>query len=147
MKKHFFRLMLIVGMFTQTACYHQSSLPQYEPFPTVVPVLVLAQYQHCEFLTSGISVVKQPSQWQGRELLPSHWFQQYRLYAISFGQQRSLGYSIEVDKQATLQGDTILVDAWLNSPSPDSMKAQIMTHPCVLIGMGMTDYQVVLLNP
>jgi hypothetical protein len=147
MMKRFLRLMLIVGVFTQTACYHQASLPQYASFPAVVPVLVLAQYQHCEFLTSGIRPLTQASQWQGREPLPSYWFQQYRIYAISFGRQPSLGYSVEVDTSAIQKGDTVLIDARLHSPSPDAMKAQIMTHPCTLIGMAIDDYQVDLLNP
>ncbi len=59
---------------------------------------------------------------------------------ISFGEQKSAGYFIEIRK-VYMRGSTLVVKAILLKPPQDSFQAQVITHPYNLIAVPIGDYK------
>jgi hypothetical protein len=59
---------------------------------------------------------------------------------ISFGEQKSAGYFIEV-RNVYVRGSTLVVKAILITPPQDSFQAQVITHPYNLVVVPVGDYK------
>ena len=60
------------------------------------------------------------------------------MIAISRGEQPTAGYGFDVDGFRREPG-TAVVDVTWTTPSPDAMVAQVITHPCVVVGIAESD--------
>jgi hypothetical protein len=59
---------------------------------------------------------------------------------ITFGEQKSAGYFIEIRK-VYIRGSTLVIKAILITPPQDSFQAQVITHPYNLIVLPVGDYK------
>lgn len=59
---------------------------------------------------------------------------------ISFGEQKSAGYFIEIRK-VYLRGSTLVFKAILRKPSQDDFQAQVITHPYNVVVVPVGDYK------
>ena len=57
-----------------------------------------------------------------------------RVYVVSKGPQPTPGYGLELE-QARLQGNTLTLAFNWQTPPDDAVLAQVLTHPCIAIGI------------
>ena len=57
------------------------------------------------------------------------------LLAIALGPQPTPGYGVYADSPAQLEDGTLHVQIQRTTPPPDAMLAQVITHPCVVLGI------------
>ena len=65
---------------------------------------------------------------------PAHTPTDLLLVAVSRGQQPTPGYGFEL-LEGTLKGDAVTVRLGWNRPAADAVLAQVITHPCIVIGL------------
>ena len=58
-----------------------------------------------------------------------------RLIAISRGEQPTAGYALELISASTATGDEITVVVAWREPAADAVVAQVITHPCLVLGL------------
>lgn len=56
------------------------------------------------------------------------------LIAVSRGEQPSAGYSLSL-RQGQMKDDTLQINVEWKAPSADAMTAQVITHPCLVVGL------------
>lgn len=56
------------------------------------------------------------------------------LIAVSKGQQPTPGYGFEL-LEGTMKGDEVTVRLAWTEPPPDAVLAQVITHPCIVLGL------------
>lgn len=59
---------------------------------------------------------------------------QMLMVAISRGQQPTAGYGWRLEG-ARVEGSTAVIDVHWATPAPDTMVAQVITHPCLVVGL------------
>tara|TARA_R110002167_G_scaffold113852_4_gene287275 strand:+ start:1090 stop:1599 length:510 start_codon:yes stop_codon:yes gene_type:complete len=58
------------------------------------------------------------------------------LYLVSQGKQTSAGFGFNIaDNTGSLIAETLTLPITLTSPDPSSMRAQVMTSPCLVLGI------------
>ncbi len=57
------------------------------------------------------------------------------LLAISKGQRPTPGYSLEVDGPGVLEAGELTINIVEARPDPGAIMAQVMTHPCLVVGI------------
>lgn len=76
--------------------------------------------------------------------LPKVDFQQELVLSVSFGQQNTAGYSIELrnisTKRAKSSSPVLIVEAVLIKPPADALLAQMITHPYLLVSTPKSGY-------
>lgn len=63
--------------------------------------------------------------------MPQVDFQEFFVFLASAGEKPTAGYGMDL-KKATLQGDLLIIELFLNNPSPGTMQAQVLTNPFLL---------------
>lgn len=58
-----------------------------------------------------------------------------RLIAISRGEQPTAGYGLDLVSASTTNGETIEVIVNWREPAADAVVAQVITHPCLVLGL------------
>ncbi|MBI5185194.1 MAG: protease complex subunit PrcB family protein [Nitrospinae bacterium] len=58
-------------------------------------------------------------------------FQEFFVFLASAGEKPTAGYGMEL-KKVTWQGDLLIIELFLNKPSPGTMQAQVLTNPFLL---------------
>jgi hypothetical protein len=56
------------------------------------------------------------------------------LIAVSRGSQRTAGFSLELER-ARREGATAVIEVRWQAPEPGAMVAQVITHPCLVVGL------------
>lgn len=56
------------------------------------------------------------------------------MVAVSRGPQPTPGYALSLEG-ATRQGDTAIISVHWKTPGPDAVLAQVITHPCLVVGL------------
>lgn len=147
---------LVAGIaFALSGCQHGLSQPS--SGDEQMKITVLEQPLLCPIAKSGITEITSSKQWSGMlgsspfsqpVVLSKAWFEQYRLFAVSFGSKPTAGYSVKVNEQASYDAakQTLHITASLQGPPAGSMTAQVITSPCVLVGAPKGDYQAVLIT-
>ena len=71
-----------------------------------------------------------------------------KLFIISQGTKSSAGYGFEVQgEQATLNNHTLVLPITLTSPAKDAYLAQVMTSPCLVVGIdSKANYQSIVVD-
>jgi hypothetical protein len=64
------------------------------------------------------------------------------LFALSKGRQPTPGYSFSLLDARLKDGKAELTLRW-HSPEPESIQAQVITYPCIVIGVEQADYSIV----
>jgi len=73
-------------------------------------------------------------------------FDRYIAVFVSYGMQKSSGYSIEIRSVFTRK-DTLIIKTILITPPPESFQAQVITHPYILVIIRRDDYhRIQLMN-
>jgi hypothetical protein len=116
-----------------------------------VEVITLMSHGHCQELAPGVHRVDldtvarlrgstmigfedDPSGSEEEELL---------LIAIALGQRPSAGYGLVLDGPGQLHERALTLRVAETRPSPDAMAAQVITHPCLVVGIPDRDLDVV----
>jgi PrcB C-terminal len=58
-----------------------------------------------------------------------------RLVAIASGDYPTPGYSLAIDSEPKLQGNELTIAVKLSKPAPDAILAQMITRPCLVVGI------------
>jgi hypothetical protein len=97
-----------------------------------------------EFLSDSESYQSYYTRLHGQEVpkprAPSVNFTRNRVLFISFGTQKTAGYSIEL-LDVYIRNDILVVKADLHSPFKDEFQAQMVTHPYMLILVPRAGYK------
>lgn len=78
---------------------------------------------------------------QAEQSLPS--LEATRIFALSKGPQPTPGYAF-ADPSAKLDADTLRLKVRWESPAADAVLPQMMTHPCLVIGIPKTEAAVLI---
>lgn len=68
-----------------------------------------------------------------------------RIVFLSFGKKSTAGYAIELI-EVYIRGDVLVLEAMITSPLSDSMQAQVVTHPYLLVFVPKPGYRRVELR-
>lgn len=70
------------------------------------------------------------------------------LFLVAQGQKPSAGYGFKiVAESGSLIEQTLTLPIYLTKPEPDSMQAQVMTSPCMILGIdSKADYQKLVID-
>ncbi len=71
-------------------------------------------------------------------------FQRHTVVFLSYGEQRTSGYKIEL-RSVIKRKDSLILKTLLVTPPPDSFQAQVMTHPYLFVLVPRDDYRRVQL--
>ena len=112
-----------------------------------IPVTEVLNHGHCSGLAAGVSEANldDVARFRGRRMLgnaalppdsePVNASAPPRLIAISRGEQPTAGYSLELLSAQTVgEGDTRIRLRW-RTPSAHDSVAQMITHPCMVVGL------------
>lgn len=75
---------------------------------------------------------------------PSVDFEKYFVVFVSYGIQKTSGYSIEIRSIFTRK-DNLVIKTVFITPPPESFQAQVITHPYILVKIRRDDYRFVQL--
>mgnify|MGYP001825925314 FL=1 len=64
------------------------------------------------------------------------------MVSISLGQQPTAGYALSLDS-AFAEGTTALIRVIWDSPPADAVLAQVITHPCLVVGLPSASFSKV----
>jgi hypothetical protein len=74
-------------------------------------------------------------------------FSTRRVVFVSYGRQTTAGYAIEL-LDVYIKGNVLVLEALFSTPLKDSMQAQVITHPYLLLSVSRAGYtRVELRNP
>lgn len=62
---------------------------------------------------------------------------------VEHGSRNSGGYGVAVSRTAGRRGDVLILKATFIAPAPNRMVAQMLTSPCVLVGLPAAQYGAV----
>jgi hypothetical protein len=120
---------LLAGALCGCSGHHEASL---------VEVL---NHDQCRISEAGVQVVgmEELARIRGGRLLsapdePEATPADLLLVAVSRGQQPTPGYGFEL-LEGTMKGEVVTVRLAWNQPPPDAVLAQVITHPCIVIGL------------
>ena len=117
--------------------------------PTPIEAVAVLQHGQCQGVDSGVTRVdyadlagirgsnllslSTPDGGEAGNLL---------LVAISRGQQPTPGYALSLNS-ASAEGTTALIRVRWDSPSADAVLAQMITHPCLVVGLPSASFSKV----
>jgi hypothetical protein len=113
--------------------------------PTIEATTVLGHDQ-CQSLEAGVTRVDWDTvgAWRHGHLLDApgngsteEHDRDLLLIAISRGEQPTAGYRLDLTGVRREPG-TAVIDVQWDTPEPDAMVAQVLTHPCLVIGLDET---------
>ncbi len=105
-------------------------------------------YGNCQTLESGISQVgfDEVAKIRGSKLIDITVLEQPQkkpgllLLAISRGEQPTPGYGFSL-REAYRDTDTAVIELFWTEPEKDEVLAQVMTHPCIVVGLEAGPFQ------
>ncbi len=108
--------------------------------PEVVSVLA---YQNCERLTAGvkridyseIATIRGSVMLDYKEARPSDQSQPLKFLALSKGVQPTSGYALKLADGARMVAGKLQIPVIWETPMPDSLQAQMLTHPCLIVAL------------
>jgi len=108
-----------------------------------ITVTELLNHGNCNALDAGVHAVtlEEVARLQGRRMIGSvsgpadKPAETQRLIAISRGEQPTAGYALELISVLTAAGDKIEVTVRWHEPAADAVVAQIITRPCLVLGL------------
>ncbi len=114
---------------------------------TLATVEVL-NHGNCQTLESGISVVSYAdiAKIRGSKLIDMTVLEQpsetpdLLLLAVSNGEQPTPGYQFSL-ADAYLNRETAVIEIFWTEPEADAVLPQVMTHPCLVVGMETGSYR------
>ena len=111
---------------------------------------VVLAHSNCKNAREGVSRVTleevaalRGSRLLGAEAAPKVVGASPPMIAVSTGERPSAGYALALDGPATLEQGVLLVRVAETTPGPDSMQAQVITHPCLVLELPETPWTVV----
>lgn len=117
--------------------------------PTPIEAVAVLQHGHCQGVDSGVTRVDYAdlARIRGSNLLSLSTPEggetgNLLLVAISRGQQPTPGYALSLDS-ASAEGTTALIRVRWDSPSADAVLAQMITHPCLVVGLPSASFSKV----
>lgn len=73
--------------------------------------------------------------------MPSPDFERRRVLLVALGERPTAGYGIGLERETLeIQGDTAVLRVAVTRPPADSMQAQVITAPCMLVTVEPADY-------
>jgi hypothetical protein len=72
-------------------------------------------------------------------------FEKYIVLFVSYGVQKSSGYSIEI-RSVFIRKNTLVIKTILITPPRESFQAQVITNPYILLMVRRDDYNIVQLS-
>jgi len=75
-----------------------------------------------------------------RPEIPHVDFSSGRTVFLSFGKKSTAGYTIEL-MEVYIRGDVLIMEAVIDTPLKDSMQAQVVTHPYLLVFVPKPGYR------
>ena len=106
-----------------------------------VALVEVLNHDQCRISQAGVEVVSigDVATIRGSRLLsmpdePDNTPTDLLLVAVSRGQQPTPGYGFEL-LEGSLKGDAVTVRLGWNRPAADAVLAQVITHPCIVIGL------------
>lgn len=108
------------------------------------------KHGNCQTLESGISQVsfEDVAKIRGSKLIGMTDLEQPQqepdllLLAVSNGDQPTPGYGFNL-KDAYLDGETAIIEFSWTVPEADAILAQVMTHPCIVVGLGTGSFRLI----
>ncbi|MCZ6642696.1 MAG: protease complex subunit PrcB family protein, partial [Gammaproteobacteria bacterium] len=108
------------------------------------------KHGNCQMLESGISQVSfaDVAKIRGSKLIGMTELKQPQqepdllLLAVSNGAQPTPGYGFSL-KDAYLDAETAVIEFSWKEPEADAVLPQVMTHPCIIVGLGTGSFQEV----
>ena len=117
--------------------------------PTLIEAVAVLQHGQCQGVDSGVTRVDYAdlARIRGSNLLSLSTPDggetgSLLLVAISRGQQPTSGYALSLDS-ASAEGTTALIRVRWDSPSADALLAQMITHPCLVVGLPSASFSKV----
>lgn len=132
-------LLLIAGLLG--ACANGEGPPQSNNDAVAIPYQLVAQGPHSGIATRQFVVVDRAEQWRSlwqdhrgsrNARAPDINFDRYRLVAIFMGEQRSGGYSIDVQR-IEKRDEAVWIKLREQTPAPDQMVTMALTQPFVMV--------------
>ncbi len=106
-----------------------------------VSLVEVLNHDHCEIERAGAKLVgiEEVARIRGGRLLaapdePDPTSGELLLIAVSRGQQPTPGYGLKL-LEGSMKGDVVTVRLAWTEPPPDAVLAQVITHPCIVIGL------------
>ncbi len=108
-----------------------------------IPVTELLNNGNCNGLEAGVQAVtlEEVAGLRGRKMIVSSTTpadkpsETQRLIAISRGEQPTAGYALELVSVQTATGERIEVTVRWHEPAADAVVAQVLTRPCMVLGL------------
>ena len=117
--------------------------------PTPIEAVAVLQHGQCQSVDAGVTRVDYAdlARIRGSNLLSlskpdGEETTDLLLVAISRGQQPTPGYALSLDS-ALAEGTTALIQVIWDSPPSDAVLAQVITHPCLVVGLPSASFSKV----
>ena len=117
--------------------------------PTPIEAVAVLQHGQCQSVDAGVTRVDYAdlARIRGSNLLSlskpeGEETTDLLLVAISRGQQPTAGYALSLDS-AFAEGTTALIRVIWDSPPADAVLAQVITHPCLVVGLPSASFSKV----
>jgi hypothetical protein len=117
--------------------------------PTPIEAVAVLQHGQCQSVDAGVTRVDYAdlARIRGSNLLSlskpdGEETTDLLLVAISRGQQPTPGYALSLDA-AFAEGTTALIRVLWDSPPSDAVLAQVITHPCLVVGLPSASFSKV----
>ena len=116
------------------------ALPACTGAPEIVSVLA---YQNCERLTAGVKSIdySEIATIRGSVMLDyaddasTDQAQALKFLALSKGVQPTSGYALRLANGAQMVAGNLQIPVIWETPLPDSLQAQMLTHPCLIVAL------------
>lgn len=107
-----------------------------------VPLNEVLNYGNCSGLSAGVREVtldevaklRGMTMFGGEDAAPVDQQGMPKLIAISKGPQPTAGYALTL-KDGRLEEDTLIIEVAWQEPAADAMTAQMVSHPCLVVGL------------
>ncbi len=118
----------------------------------VLPVAEILNHRNCHSVVAGLTLVtfEDVAAMRGSTLIgittdPESEQPDLALVAVSKGPQPTPGYAFQL-VSARQEGKTAVVELEWQEPSTDAVLAQVMTHPCLVVGIESAGYETLVVS-
>ena len=148
LKTSFKCLLVCYLVYISSACSHQQ-----------VPVQTIFSSNDCALREQVIKSIHTPAELteiiqskpvnfsQTPQVLPEVDFDKQSLVLYALGQKPTAGYSIELYRdEASIKEQTLYLPVRVKSPEAGSVQAQVITSPCQIYSLPLTDYAAIVVE-
>ncbi len=118
----------------------------------VLPIAEILNHRHCQSVVAGLTLVtfEDVAAMRGSTLIgittdPGSEQPDLALVVVSKGPQPTPGYAFQL-VSARHEGKTAVVELEWQEPSADAVLAQVMTHPCLVVGIESAGYETLIVS-